>query len=394
MISSIAVALLTAVALALGVDSAAGASFTVDEAPTAGSDSKNGQVTTTIRISADIVDGDAERLRAILTSVTGPAGPGGRARGRIVAELSSNGGDIYAGLNMGYLFKEFDVATRVRAGDLCLSACALAFLGGTASHLPPNHVAARSIDIGGQVAFHSFYINPQSRSLAGATDASSGLVIGFALARGGSALLVRYAAAMSLDPAFIGRLLSRPSEIWEFIDVDGEFVDLTTCATGLDRPRISPAEVAANICNHATGDFSPVGASQAREMTAPQARRNLLEHVQANIAGLGLQGPLARQLVAAVASRDDRQMEVVYDDLRRVGVPVPEIVGPVFEVTGYATGDYNMQCHVSYSLQNPDRHDVAIQGPSGLTKAFKYAPKQCGRLFQFDRNDMVNPQRK
>ena len=149
MISSIAVALLTAVALALGVDSAAGASFTVDEAPAAGIGSKNGQVTTTIRISADIVDGDAERLRAILTSVTGPAGPGGRARGRIVAELSSNGGDVYAGLNMGYLFKEFDVATRVRAGDLCLSACALAFLGGTASHLPPNHVADRSIEIGG-----------------------------------------------------------------------------------------------------------------------------------------------------------------------------------------------------------------------------------------------------
>ena len=53
-----------------------------------------------------------------------------------------------------------------------------------------------------------------------------------------------------------------------------------------------------------------------------------------------------------------------------------------------------MQCYVSYSLQDPDRHGLAIQGPAGITKAFRRAPQQCGRLFLFDRNDMLNPQKK
>ena len=378
-------------ALGLSAGSAAAASFTVESGSVP--DAKSGAATTRIRITGAIEDGDAERLRAILTRMTGATGAA-RQGMRIVAELSSGGGDVYAGLNMGYLFKEFDVATRVRAGDLCLSACALAFLGGTASHLPPNLVPDRGIELGGQVGFHSFYINPDSATLGPATDASSGMVVGFNLARGGSALLVRYAAAMSIDPVFVARLLGRPSEVWEYVDRNGEFVDLTSCAIGIERPQASPAAAAVNICNHGMGEFSSAETSQARQMTERDAKRHLLEHLSANIESLGLKGALATQLLSLSRSRDDRQVDAIYEDLRRAGVPLPEIVGPTFEVTGYASGAYTMQCYVSYSLQDPDRHGLAIQGPAGITKAFRRAPQQCGRLFLFDRNDMLNPQKK
>lgn len=382
-----AIALLGVALMGAGPGSAAAASFTV------GSGFSEPGATATIRITGMFEEGDPERLREMLTRIAGAPG-NGQTRRRIVAELSSNGGDIYAGLNMGYLFKEFDVATVVRARDLCFSACALAFLGGTASHLPPGVVPDRTIEIGGQVAFHSFNINPNSSSLSAANDARSGLIVGFSLARGGSSLLVRYAAAMSIDPAFIARMLGRPPEVWEYVDVAGEFVDLASCPTGIGRPAISRAEMAANICNHATGGLNSVDASHAHEMTAAEARRHLLGHVRANSASFGLQGALNKQIETALSGRNEGQVEAVYDDLRRLGVALPEIMGPVFEVTGYMAGTYRMQCHVSLSPTDPDRYDLAIQGPTGLTKAFRQAPRQCGRLFLYDRNDLLNPEKK
>ncbi len=129
-------------------------------------------------------------------------------------------------------------------------------------------------------------------------------------------------------------------------------------------------------------------------MTEREAKRQLLEHLRRNIESLGLKGALATQLGTSARSPYDRVVDALYDDLRAAGVPLPEIVGPTFEVLGYAAGAYEMQCHVSYSLRDPDRYDVAIQGPTGLSRAFKFAPQQCGRLFLFDRNDVINPQKK
>lgn len=345
---------------------------------------------THLRLTGAIEEGDSERLRAILTRLRKEAPP---APGMPLAaiELSSGGGDVYEGLNIGYLLREFDVASLVREGDLCLSACALAFLGGTASHLPPGLSPDRRIEIGGEVGFHNFFINPDSARLPAAADSAAGMVVGFNLARGGAALLVRYASVMSLDPAFIGLLLGRPSEVWDYIDRNGKFVDLASCPLTVDRPKESDAELATNICNHATGGFSPVGASNAQPLSARDARRWLLGFVQKNAAGVTLKGPLVTQLNVALAGRDDRPVEALYADLRNAGVRLPELLGPTFAVNGYVSGSYEMQCYVSFSATDPDRYDVAIGGPAGLSAAYRAAPDKCRRLFLFDRATMLNP---
>ena len=90
-------------------------------------------------------------------------------------EFSSKGGDLLEGIKIGYLLREFDVATLVREGDLCLSACALAFLGGTQSRQPPAAIPSRRIAIGGKVGFHNFTINvghvqAETRNDAAAAD--------------------------------------------------------------------------------------------------------------------------------------------------------------------------------------------------------------------------------
>ena len=85
----------------------------------------------TLRLSGPLTRGDAEAMKRILSAL--PASSS-KSSPRATIELSSRGGDLYEGLKLGYLFRDHNVATVVRRGDICISACALAFLGGTSSH--------------------------------------------------------------------------------------------------------------------------------------------------------------------------------------------------------------------------------------------------------------------
>lgn len=342
-----------------------------------------------IRLTGAIVEGDSVRLRTLLVTLRAsqPAHKGPLA----VIGLNSNGGDVYEGLNIGYLLREFEVAAFVGSGDVCLSACALAFLGGTASNRPQDLRPDRRIALGGQVAFHNFFINPDSPALPAVANPREGMIVGFDLARDGSALLVRYAAMMSIDAGFIARLLGRPTDMWDFIDRNFKFADLASCPMTLERPALNDAELAANICNHAVGGLAEVDSSKARPLSAREARRWLLGFVQKNAAGLSLKGPLVSELNTTLAGRDDRQVDALYEELRGVGVHLPDQVGKTFEVGGYSFGGYDMQCHVSLSSTDPDRYDVAISSPAGLSGAYKVAPDRCRRLFLYDRSVMHNP---
>lgn len=368
------------------------ATLTVDSRSLPGLNPKAPIVITLLRLTGRIEEGDALKLRKMLTHIKAatPPVPGSPLA---TLELSSDGGDVYEGLNIGYLLREFDVATVVRKGDLCLSACALAFLGGTASHAPPAAVVHRSIEIGGQVGFHNFYPNPGSAKLPPASDAKAGVVIGFNLATGGSSLLVGFAAMMSIDPVFVARLLGRPSEEWDYIDTGGRFVKLAICPVGPGLPSVMERTAATNICNHATGSFDRADPTQARRISASETQRYFLEVVQRNVSAFDLKGPLARQLAAVISSRDSSLIDSVYSDLRLAGVPLPELMGPTFAVSGYVAAGSQFQCHVSLSLDNPNKYDVAIEGPAGMSRAFRTAPPNCRMLFRYDRDELLNPRR-
>lgn len=347
---------------------------------------------TTLRLSGPIEEGDPKRLRALLEQLT-RLEAGERRRGSLVADLDSPGGDLYAALEIGYLFREYDVATLVHAGGSCREACAMAFLGGTASHLPHGAVPDRRIEIGGDVAFLSFAVTLDSPLQGLGPDVRVGLVEGFNRARGDSSLLVRYAAAMAIDPVFIARLIGRPAGSWEPIDRASVFEDLASCPLGLERPRLPPAAIAANICNHATGGLQHLDAGHARETPARAMRQRLLARLRDGVDSLSLAGALTRQLHDAATAREDRRADMLYEDLRATGVPLLATAGTVFEVTGYATGSYEMQCDVSFAPDDPDRYDVTIASAGGLTHAFKTAPRQCPRLFLYDRDEVLNPAR-
>jgi hypothetical protein len=346
-----------------------------------------------VRLTGMIEQGDATHLRETLSRYlkSAPRAPG---QPLATVELSSVGGDLAEGLKLGYLFREFDVATMVRAGDSCLSSCALAFLGGTASHLPTELVVARTIEVGGTLGFHNFFLNPYSDIANSAADPREGIVKGFDVARGGAALLVHYAASLGVDPAFIARMLGRPPDVWEYADRAGQFMDLKICPASLSIAVPSPQSRAVNICANAIGGATPAVPPQARRMLQLEAKKLLLQDVQRNVASFDVRGPLATELAAVIASRNDSLIDSVYADLRAAGLPLPEITGPTFQVSGFSAGVYNLQCVVSLSLDDPDRFDVVMQGPMGLARPAQKPPASCGRLFSFERSEMLNPERK
>lgn len=369
-----------------------GATLTVDSQTIPGLTPKAAIVRHVIRLSGPIEEGDADKLRAILNRLKAslqpmPSGP------MATIELSSAGGDVYEGLKIGYLLREYTVATVVRAKDLCLSACALAFLGGTSQRVGPVATPGRSIEIGGQVGFHNFSLNTSSDQVDPGRDPKEGMARGFAVARGGASSLVRYAATMGIDMGFVARLLGRPTEQWEYVDSNQAFIALQTCPIGLKMPPPPPQTIAVNICNHATGWFSRAEPSQARSYSSREAKRYMLAQVEGNIEGFSVKGPLVAQLKAVLATRDETLLDAVYNDLRSAGIALPEWLGTFFIVSGYSTNVYEMQCQVSFSRDNPAKFEVTLSTPDGLTKPAQLPPANCPGLFIYDRDDMLNPRR-
>lgn len=346
----------------------------------------------TLRLTGRIEVGDADKLRVMLARLRATR-TNGVDQPLAAIELSSSGGDLFESIKIGYLFREFDVGTIVRRGDTCLSACAMAFLGGTSSHLPPQPVISRTIEIGGQVGFHNFSANAESIRRESRNDTDAGIARSFGLARAGASAILRYTADMGVDPGFVARMIALPSDVWQYVDTNEQFLQVRACPVGLEAAFGRPEQQAVNICNHATGWFSVATAAQASTMSSRQAKRHLLEHVQRNVGTFNVKGPLVGQLAAVLASRDDRLIDGVYADLRAAGIPLPESFGRDFHVDGYVIGTYQLACHVSLSLSNPDRFEVVIVGPAALQSAFRTPPRACPRLFRYDREEMLNPRR-
>lgn len=380
------------VALCMLIQEAAAGTVSVESASIPGLDARNPIVIHTLRVTGMIEPRDAERLRAILERLRSTTTRIGD-RPLAIAQLSSPGGDLMEGLKIGYLFREFEIGTIVRKGDTCQSACALAFLGGTASRLPPRPLPSRSIEIGGQVAFHGISTDAAIIEKETAGNTRAGITRSFGLARAGASAMIGYGADMSIDAGFIGRLLGGAPDTWQYIETDEEFLSVRACPVGQEPPLGRLEQQAVNVCNHATGWFSVASPSQASAMSSRQSKRHLLEHVQQNIESFNVKGPLVTQLRAVIASKDERLVESVYDDLRAAGIALPEQFERNLHVTGYMSGATQLQCHVTLDVGEPDRFDLVILGPTGLLRAFQAPPRACPRLFRYDRQEVLNPRR-
>jgi hypothetical protein len=99
---------------------------------------------TAVLATGEITAGDADRLSAYLVSLP--------RKKNTAIYLSSTGGDLHEAMRLGRLFRERGIKTVVEGNSDCVSACALAFLGGTDNQGKPWRSSTTSSRLG----FHAF----------------------------------------------------------------------------------------------------------------------------------------------------------------------------------------------------------------------------------------------
>jgi hypothetical protein len=343
-----------------------------------------------LRLTGMIETGDADKLRGILDKLLASIG---KTDGPMaVVELSSMGGSLTEGFLIGSLLREFKVIAVVRQRDFCMSSCALAFLAGNMHRVPPEKYPAEcNVEIGGKVAFHNFFLNRNGLREVTVEDPVQSRLQGFADARGGAALLIKYAGEIGLQPNFVASMMGRPVDDFQYIETVEQFLSLHVCLIGLERPSAPMEAQAVNICSNSIGPKEGGGALRARLMQPDVVKLSLLERIQAYMQNSKAKGRLAAQLASSAVMRVREEIDRLYDDLRAAGVALPDIVGPTYEVTQDVSGTLQLACYVSMSASDPDDYDVAIPGPKGLGEAPRSPPENSRRLFLFDQKDVINP---
>lgn len=342
-----------------------------------------------LRLTGMIEPGDAEMLRERLIKLqaSSPPKPGIPLA---TIELSSLGGNLSEGVRIGELLRSFKVVAVVRKQDVCLSACALALLGGNTVRTAAVYPSDCNVEIGSKVAFHNFFLERSALRSVTDDDPVASRLQGFADARGGAATLIRYAADMGLPPGFVANLMARPVEEFQYVETIGEFLTLNLCPVGLERPVLPMSHQAVNVCNNSLAASAPLSAFIVGPIAAPQVRQYMLERVQAGMNAAKAKGKLADQLATWSVMRIKEEVDKLYEDLRAAGVALPELVGPTFEVSLNQSGRVRPACYVSLSATDPDRYGVVLQGERGLTEAIRKPPANARRMFLFDRLTVAN----
>jgi hypothetical protein len=346
----------------------------------------------TLRVTGMIEPGDADKLGEALRRI-GALAPSKSGAPVATVELSSMGGSLPDGFEIGMLMRKSGVMAVVRKRDLCMSSCALAFLGGNVHTPSPVYPAECNLEIGGTVAFHNFFLNGNGLRESTVVDPVQSRLQGFTDARGGTAMLAKYAGNLGLPPNFVANLIGRPVEDFQYVETIGQFLAVHVCPIGIGRPAISIDMQARNICNNSIGISGRADALSATAMPLGQAKLNLLQRLQENMQSSNAKGRLAAQLANGAVMRVKEEADRLYDDLRAAGVALPNIVGPTFEIGSKESGAYEAKCYVSLSPDDPDNFDVAVQGPRGFTEPSRVPPQNSRRLFLFDRDDIINPHR-
>ena len=369
---------LTAGLSGLAPVAASAATVSVESSPTAGLDARNPLQNHRLRLTGPIEPGDAERIAATLRGLR-ERSPRVGDLPLATLELTGKGGDLQEGIRIGRLLREYDVATVVRSGEVCLSACALIFLGGTATHAWPTALPSRSLEIGAELGFHNFTLNTGALLNDARKVRSDGTTRAFELARQGSALMMRYALDMGVDAGFFAALIGQLPETWTWIETVGQFLQLGITVQGALPPPGSLAEQAANLCNHATGWQVGVKPNQARPVATLPARPalgsdNAVVPVTAASAGLNLRGPGRAPKAGPAAA-------------------VAPSSTAHFDIAGPSSDNFQMRCQVTLSTVEIDSFEVALATAGGLLRGYALPPAVNPGLLRYHRDDVLNPRR-
>ena len=108
--------------------------------------------TTAIMMRGEMLGNEILRLKEMVSQL-----PSAK---RLVVLLDSPGGLTQQGFDLGRFFHDAKIITMIPDGAICLSACALAFLGGRD---PETSEPLRILSAGGKLGYHNFRRNWENR---------------------------------------------------------------------------------------------------------------------------------------------------------------------------------------------------------------------------------------
>lgn len=199
-----------------------------------------------IRVTGKIEPGDAQKLSDLLThrdpfTLT-------------IISFDSPGGDYREGLGMADVIHDRRAATFVGPGDSCLSACGLAFLGGTEEVIRqvlyrPN----RYIHTDAQLGFHAPF-NTSYPVLPTLNDQTAQFIadLFYGQAREAIRLLQSRIAPLSLNSDFVFDMLGKGPKEFLFVDRQREAYQnqITVVSDELKRPHHLSATAAKLACGY------------------------------------------------------------------------------------------------------------------------------------------------
>lgn len=197
-----------------------------------------------IRLTGLISPGDAERLEKLVRR-SDPFE-------LVVVSFDSEGGDYREGLRLADVIHGYRVSTFVGPGDTCLSACGLAFLGGTREvlrgFLSSPH---RFVHVHARVGFHAPF-NRTYPTLPSVNYQTLRVVadLFYDQAREAIRALQARIGPLSLDPDFVFELLGRSADEFLLIERYREAWqnEITILANDLDQPKDLSATAAKLAC--------------------------------------------------------------------------------------------------------------------------------------------------
>jgi len=163
-----------------------------------------------------------------------------------VVRLDSPGGLTLEGMQVGRVIRRAALETFVARGDVCASACALAFLGGTRRYATGFGVGRR-LEFGAGRGFHGFRPPTDTVQLENETLSMSRLL---------TALILEYATEMrSIDLGWLASTLNVAPEKLFMVRRPGDIAALSIFLEGM--PNTVPNDWYLNACRLVVKDETP-----------------------------------------------------------------------------------------------------------------------------------------
>lgn len=165
--------------------------------------------------------------------------------------LDSPGGSFPEAIEIADFLHENGMATAIPEGATCLSACAIAFLGGSQFSDSPDPIPHRLLHVGGRLGVHA-----PSLAVPDGNYTRANVIQSFDIAMRSASEIIDRSDRLRLTPDFIVDMLAVPGSEMMEIDTVAQAHRLALRVTGYRRPRLMTDEMVIAACR-TDGHFDP-----------------------------------------------------------------------------------------------------------------------------------------